>query len=169
MTTKITLAKTRRGDLQLHVTGCGDLGHRSKYFLEYGEEMPVFEGADLAAAITEADTDMAAWFGELPYTESSRENGCWSSTNGVEHAPCLKAAIKSAGLVFEADGRPRVAMTPLAFRRRAAAAAATLAPVSARSDETRCRGKHSVCGGINDAKSAKWHLCQPCTDRRAAR
>lgn len=33
---------------------------------------------------------------------------------------------------------------------------------------TMCRGKWSVCGGKNPARSADWHICVECTKKRAA-
>ena len=32
--------------------------------------------------------------------------------------------------------------------------------------EMTCRGKWSVCGGANPSRSAVWHICQECTDKR---
>ncbi len=31
-----------------------------------------------------------------------------------------------------------------------------------------CRGKWSACGGVNPSRSADWHICQECTDKRSA-
>ena len=32
--------------------------------------------------------------------------------------------------------------------------------------EMTCRGRWSVCGGKNPSRSAAWHICQECTDKR---
>ena len=32
--------------------------------------------------------------------------------------------------------------------------------------EMTCRGRWSVCDGKNPSRSAAWHICQECTDKR---
>ena len=104
--TSLTLIKNSKGDFGLHVTGCSDIA-RSATPTYRGEKPPVYEGADLLAALVAVDTDAAGWFCELPYTDSSREQGCWAVAHGIPPAPCLTKLIKAGGIGFEAvTGRP---------------------------------------------------------------
>jgi hypothetical protein len=47
-----------------------------------------------------------------------------------------------------------------------AARTPTAKPVT---DVGKCRGKWSVCKGVNPSRSLDWHLCQDCTEKRAVR
>jgi hypothetical protein len=101
----ITVMKNQRGDFEAHLTGCAHIDMKARR--SGGEKPSKYTGATLVAAIVAADTDMADWFCEVPYTESSRQNGCWRITNGIHHAPCFTKAVKAAGVTFEAHtGRP---------------------------------------------------------------
>lgn len=93
--TAITLVKNRKGDFVIHTAGCSDINRKDN------REPVVYTGADLQDAITTADTDMASWFCEEPYTEDAVENGCWT-VSGCSHAPCFQTAVKSAGITFDA-------------------------------------------------------------------
>lgn len=149
----ITLIRDRKGDQVMHMTGCGDIkrSHRSSH----PDEAPtIYEGATLAEAIRIADTDMAGWFCEKPYTKSSRNNGCWT-TSTSEHAPCFEKALKTEGVRFDdGTGEPLVVVASRKYKAPAVPSG-------------QCRGKWSRCGGTNPSKSATWRLCDDCTKARA--
>ena len=81
---EVTILTNERGDFELHLGGCGDIAKSSR---RYPDRVETFEGADLVAALVAVDTDAASWFGEEPYTQSARDNGCWSVTNGIDPSP----------------------------------------------------------------------------------
>lgn len=104
MTTSLTLLTNERGDYELHVTGCGDIKRASR---RYPERNATYEGDDLLAALIEVDTDAANWFCEAPYTQESRDGGCWAVRNGIDPSPCVTKLIAVAGITFEnGTGRP---------------------------------------------------------------
>lgn len=95
---------------EVHVAGCRDLKnvrdpHRPGHYRNVNATLNA-KGETLADAIIAADTEMAEWFGEEPYTEKSRAAGCWSVTNGYTWAPCFTKAVKAEGIIFDEDGRP---------------------------------------------------------------
>lgn len=145
--TQVTILTNQHGDFELHMGGCGDIPKASR---RYPERVQTFEGIDLVAALVALDEDAADWFCEEPYTQASRDAGCWSTTNGFTHAPCLVKARAAAKIAFDSNGRPFVQTTP-------------------DTGAGKCRGKWSTCGGKNGAKSESWHLCKECTAKRAAR
>jgi hypothetical protein len=59
-----------------------------------------FSGETLAAAIREADSDMAGAFGQKVYQPDPSDQP-W--TIAVMTAPCLRDAMKAAGLVFDPE------------------------------------------------------------------
>lgn len=94
---ELTLIKTARGDMQMHVAGCSDIkrSHRG-----YSDEKPAtYSGDDLLSAIVTADTDMADWFGQQPYVPNPDDQP-WT-TSHVEWAPCFAKAVKAAKIVFD--------------------------------------------------------------------
>lgn len=149
MAVAITLIRDRKGDQVMHVAGCGDIkrAHRSSH----PDEAPVVYLEDsLIAAIRAADADMAGWFGEEPYTQKSRDAGCWT-TLASEHAPCFVKALKADGISFdEVIGEPLKVVATRQYQ----------APSG------QCRGRWSRCSGANPSKSATWHLCDSCSQAR---
>jgi hypothetical protein len=97
---EITLVRNEHGDDEMHVTGCADIARKARTTISTGRIPQVYAGETLVDAIVAADTDMADWFCEAPYTESARENGCWMTTS-QKWAPCFKAAVKAAGVEFD--------------------------------------------------------------------
>lgn len=102
----ITLIRTHKGNGQeLHVGGCADI-KKSHDFYQYGKPVD-YSGETLLEAIKSADQDMAWWFGEEAYTQSSRDNGCWTTLTS-DHAPCYRALVKAAKITFDPEtGEPR--------------------------------------------------------------
>lgn len=108
MTAQITILSP---DMIAHLGGCADITRRGKFnrSVNPGERAHANEytGATLVDAINEANEDMASWFGEEAYTQSSRDNGCWT-VGTCEVEPCLVKAFKDAGIEFDENGRPSV-------------------------------------------------------------
>ena len=94
--------------MELHVAGCADIErsvrrHRTTRG-ENVESRTTYRGSDIVRTIVKADTDMAGAFCEDPYTESSRENGCWSFET-CHIAPCVKPLLR--GVTFDkVTGKP---------------------------------------------------------------
>lgn len=108
MTVTITQVKNSHGDLELHVGGCKDIDKHARRMAGNADRPSHYSGETLVEALVAADTDMAAWFVEEPYTQSSRDNGCWTVlTNGW--APCFRSLLRTAGVQFDEEtGRPSV-------------------------------------------------------------
>lgn len=156
MTTTITLVRNEMGDDEMHIGGCGDIARKSsRHAARAGEKHETNYTADtLLEAIVVADQDMAAWFCEEAYSESSRENGCWSTTL-VKWGPCFAKAVKAAKITFEnTTGRPVQGRLVEAL---APEAAADFLPI--------CRKcKTNPVGKVN------WTWCRDCvTANRAAK
>jgi len=151
--TQITILKNSKGDFETHLTGCADI-KRSHYGSYVGEKPSTYgigrteSGTSLLAAIKDADAAMAAWFGEEAYTESSRENGCWTVRHS-HFAPCFVKAVRVAKISWTDEYVPFVATTP-------------------DTGSGKCRGKWSQAGCKNGARSESWHLCDDCTTARKA-
>ncbi|MCU0505707.1 MAG: hypothetical protein MUE82_08040 [Chloroflexi bacterium] len=107
-TTSITLIRDRRGDFQMHLTGCSDIRRSHDYAYE-STGPAVYAGESLLDAIVVADTDMASWFCRQPYDGRDEEIGehCWS-TEGVDWAPCFADAVKAAGIKVGRGVRPTI-------------------------------------------------------------
>jgi len=108
-TATISMVRTDTGDDEMHVTGCQDIARKTH---GYGyRKTSEFTGTGetahdaLVAAIVAADTEMAGWFCEEPYTQSAAENGCWTTT-AQKWAPCFKAQVKGAHIAFATNGQP---------------------------------------------------------------
>jgi len=99
----LTLVNDGHGNEAIHLTGCSDI---AKALRVVGSSKHEATGANVAEALRSLDTYMAGWFGEQPYTQSSRDNGCWT-VETVEIKPCAAKMIKAAGVTFDAEtGRP---------------------------------------------------------------
>lgn len=92
--------------MELHRSGCADVkrslrrGRTSQN--EEAARVATFAGHTLVDAIIAADTEMAGYFCEEPYTQDSRNNGCWTVLK-CHRAPCLSFA----GVTFDPEtGRP---------------------------------------------------------------
>ena|ERR1035437_10034347 len=108
MTVSITVKTSGNGDYEGHVSGCSHLNRTSGS--DWDRRLHVFAAAETVLdAIIAADTDMARWFCCTPYTEKSRDDGCWAFNSGVVAAPCLKKLMTAAKIKFDADGRPYTA------------------------------------------------------------
>lgn len=97
---QITLVRNEHGDDEVHMTGCADIARKTRSTVATGRTPQIYSGETLVEAIVAADTDMAGWFCELPYTDSARENGCWTTTT-QKWAPCFAAAVKAAKVDFD--------------------------------------------------------------------
>ena len=138
--------------MELHRAGCADVArtlktHRTKSN-EQADASEDFSAATAAELVVAIDTEWAGMFGEKPYTQSARDNGCWTVATGKQ-APCFAAMLK--GLVYDGSSAPTLAAAP---------AVAAAYP---------CKGKWSRCGGQNERSArANWNLCPDCTANRAA-
>ena len=95
--------------MEIHEGECGDVARIRRTRLtkrgEYVERITHFRHETVVGVLVKADTDMADAFGEEPYTQSSRDNGCWSLRT-CHLAPCMKAVLK--GVTFDkVTGEPR--------------------------------------------------------------
>lgn len=106
MTYEITLVRNERGDDEMHLAGCADVAKTHKRSRDGYKQ--TYKGETLVDAIVEADTDMADWFCETPYSEGARDNGCWT-TKTQKWAPCFASMVKALKVQFDATtGRPFV-------------------------------------------------------------
>lgn len=86
-----------------HLGGCRD-SHKAQGRRPANAMLTDYAGADLMAAILEADRTLAAEYGQEPY-EPFPGDPAWNVAS-CDIAPCLAAALRKAGIRFGKDGRP---------------------------------------------------------------
>lgn len=108
MSVSIQIMRNQRGDDEAHLAGCQHVARLRRYqdrrMAGWGGD--TFTGETLALAIREADTDMAAGFGQRVY-EPDPSDQPW--TISVMTAPCLRTAMTAARLRFDPDTGEAVA------------------------------------------------------------
>lgn len=158
----IEIITDRRGEFAVHMNGCRDIKRSSmdRHSGAIGGGGEIYESIDLVAAIRLADQAFAEMFCRNAYDGKDDEIGesLWNVAV-IEWAPCFAKAVKAERLTFGEQGLP---IFP-----KATTATATESPVVVA--DTTCRGKWSMDGCENNARSAKWLLCESCTaDRKVA-
>jgi hypothetical protein len=102
MTAAISILRNQRGDDEAHMALCQHLSRLRRYQDPYaaGFAGMTHTADDLRAAIREADSDMAAAFGQTVYQPNPSDQP-W--TVSVMAAPCLRTAMQAAGLRFDTE------------------------------------------------------------------
>lgn len=86
--------------MEAHLTGCADIEKALRRH-EF-DQATAYAGDDVIAATIAADTALAGYFGEKPYTDYALTNGCWTVA-ACSRKPCLERMF--AGYQHDKRGR----------------------------------------------------------------
>lgn len=117
--------------MEAHIHGCADVARKLQRHRASDENVQTYSGADLVAVVIDIDTDWADAFGEEPYTQSARDNGCWTMAN-MKLAPCITNLPEWKRLDYDGTSAPTARKETPVPSKKAAKVATTPAPTTRR-------------------------------------
>lgn len=86
--------------MEAHLTGCADIEKALRRH-EF-DQATIYAGDEVIAVTLAADTTLAGYFGQQPYTDEAVEQGCWTLAT-CKRFPCLRRML--AGYQYDERGR----------------------------------------------------------------